>query len=591
MVKKLEKIFDNQIWNRITNFLFPVLLVLFSFIHINEGITVTDTGYNYGNFVSFDSLDDMWKFSTYLASALGAFFTKLPFGKTMIGLNFYTGLLKIVAALLAYYFCIKVCKIRKEMVFLGEMIALGLCWCPTALIYNYLTYLLFHLAAMFLYMAIVKEKKSYYVFAGIFLGVNLFVRLPNVAEIALIVVVWLAGIIYKKRVFEIVKNTLFCVLGYGIGGISVFAYLVCRYGLKRYVEGILSLFAMTQEAGSYTVKAMIVDTLRVYLQYSKWFLYGVLLIALGMLLFRVLKEKFLFLKKGLFVILMVVGVYLFKRMGMFSDNYRSYESIFGWGVMLLMSCLFLGAGVILSKKRKNEEKVLWCILCVIILITPLGSNNHLYSPMNNLFLVAPLFLNYIWELLSCEKRSIMIWKISLSNSPQKITLVILAMVLFIQSFLFGSSFVFRDGVGGEGRDYVITENSVLKGMYTTTKNGQNLQELNDYLVEGNLIGSDALLFGNVPSCAFYFQFQPVLSSTWPDLPSYSLEKFKAEVDKLREENKTPMILLSANPTDIGMSENASDSLSEKLTYLSDFMEENQYEKVFSNEAFMLYRSK
>lgn len=88
MVKKLEKIFDNQIWNRITNFLFPVLLVLFSFIHINEGITVTDTGYNYGNFVSFDSLDDMWKFSTYLASALGAFFTKLPFGKTMIGLNF-----------------------------------------------------------------------------------------------------------------------------------------------------------------------------------------------------------------------------------------------------------------------------------------------------------------------------------------------------------------------------------------------------------------------------------------------------------------------------------------------------------------------
>ena len=185
----------------------------------------------------------------------------------------------------------------------------------------------------------------------------------------------------------------------------------------------------------------------------------------------------------------------------------------------------------------------------------------------------------------------MIWKISLSNSPQKITLVILAMVLFIQSFLFGSSFVFRDGVGGEGRDYVITENSVLKGMYTTTKNGQNLQELNDYLVEGNLIGSDALLFGNVPSCAFYFQFQPVLSSTWPDLPSYSLEKFKAEVDKLREENKTPMILLSANPTDIGMSENASDSLSEKLTYLSDFMEENQYEKVFSNEAFMLYRSK
>ncbi len=591
MVKKLETVFDNKIWIKITSIVFPILLVLFSFIHIGEGVTVTDTGYNYGNFVSFDGLDDMWKFSTYLASAIGAFFTHLPFGQTMIGLNFYTGLFKILAALVLYYFCIKVCKMRKEVVFIGEMIALGLCWCPTALIYNYLTYFLFHLAAIFLYVAIVKEKKVFYILAGMNLGINLFVRLPNLAEIALIVTVWLAGILYKKGFKKVVSDTLYCVLGYIIGAGAIFIYIVCRYGLKRYVDGILSLFAMTNEAGSYTVKAMIMDTLRVYLQYSKWFVLGIILVVCGMLLFKILEDKFVLVKKCIFAALTVGMVYLFMKMGMFTLNYRGYESMFGWGVMLLTVCLFLGAGIILSKKRSNEEKVMACIVCVIILITPLGSNNHLYSPMNNLFLAAPFFINYIWQLISCEKRSMMLGKISINLSAYKIAIVFLALVIFVQSFLFGLSFVFRDGVGGEDRDYQISNNPVLSHMYTTRENGENLQELNDYLVEKDLIGSDAILFGNVPSLAFYFELNPVLSSTWPDLPSYSVDKFKTEIDKLLTEDAMPIILLSANPSDTGQIDSASDSLKEKNKYLQKFMEEKQYECVFTSKAYILYIKK
>lgn len=591
MVKRLETIFDNKIWAKITSVLFPILLVLFSLIHIGEGVTVTDTGYNYGNFVSFDGLDDMWKFSTYLASAIGAFFTHLPFGQTMIGLNFYTGLFKILAALILYYFCINVCKMRKEVVFIGEMIALGLCWCPTALIYNYLTYFLFHMAAIFLYMAIVKEKKVFYILAGVSLGINLFVRLPNLAEIALIAVVFIAGILYKKGIKKVVSDTLYCVLGYIIGAGAIFVYIVCRYGLKRYVDGIMSLFAMTDEAGSYTVKAMIMDTLRVYIQYSKWFIFGVLLVVGGLLLFKILEDKFVLAKKCIFVALMVALVYLFLKMGMFTLNYRGYESIFGWGVMLLTVCLFLGAGIILSKRRSNEEKVMACIVCVIILITPLGSNNHLYSPMNNLFLVAPFFINYIWQLISCEKRSMMLGKISINLSAYKIAFVLLACVIFVQSFLFGLNFVFRDGVGGEDREYQISNNPVLSNMYTTRENGENLQQLNDYLVKNDLIGSDAVLFGNVPSLAFYFELNPVLSSTWPDLSSYSVDKFKTEIDRLSKEDAMPMVLLSANPSDTGQTDSSSNSLKEKMQYLQSFMEEKQYECVFTNEAFMLYINK
>ena len=49
--------------NKVCNLLMPVLLVVYSLLLVNQGVTVTDTGYNYGNFVNFDSLDGMWKLS------------------------------------------------------------------------------------------------------------------------------------------------------------------------------------------------------------------------------------------------------------------------------------------------------------------------------------------------------------------------------------------------------------------------------------------------------------------------------------------------------------------------------------------------
>lgn len=590
MVRKIEQVINHKNWKKITDILFPILLICFSYIHINEGITITDTGYNYGNFVFFDGLDDMWKFSTYLASVTGAFFTHLPFGKTMIGLNFYTGILKILSALSVYFFCIRICKMRKEAVFLGEMLALGLCWCPTALIYNYLTYFFFHMGAICLFVAVTKQKNTFYVFAGIFLGLNLLVRLPNAAEIALILVVWFSGFLYKKKIGIVMKETGFCVLGYVLGAGSVFVYILCRYGITRYMDGISALFSMTQEAESYTITAMIFDTLRTYVQYIKWIILGIVLCFAGVALFQIGKEKYHKIKGGICLLGSLSFIYILKRNGVFTLNYRWYDSIYGIGVLFLIVVLLYCGWILLSKNRKREEKVLASIVCVIVLITPLGSNNNVYSPMNNLFLAAPFFLNQLWELLFCKKSSMMVRKVSISYVPFQMLFSIFSGVLLIQSFFFGASFVFRDGVNGEERNYKITDNVALNGMYTTEENGQNLQELNSYLVENNLIGSEAILFGNVPAYAFYFELNPVISSTWPDLQSYSVQKFKEEIEKLDTKDSNPIILMSANPIDTGADDTCKEFLKEKYKYLTEYMENHQYEQVFSNEICILYRS-
>ena len=76
------------------------------------------------------------------------------------------------------------------LIFIGELMALGLCWCPSTILYNYLTYLIMDAGVILLYKGIVENNRRYYVAAGVLLGMNVAVRMPNVVQAAFIVAVW-----------------------------------------------------------------------------------------------------------------------------------------------------------------------------------------------------------------------------------------------------------------------------------------------------------------------------------------------------------------------------------------------------------------
>lgn len=122
--------------------IYPLVLLLYPLRHIRVGVEWWDTGYNYGNFTYMNYMDPMWLLSTYLGNALGHLFTLLPGGGTMLGLNVYTGLIVSLLAMGGYFFFTRIVDLPKTLTFWGEMLAVSFCWCPTALLYNYLTYLL-----------------------------------------------------------------------------------------------------------------------------------------------------------------------------------------------------------------------------------------------------------------------------------------------------------------------------------------------------------------------------------------------------------------------------------------------------------------
>ncbi len=120
---------------------FPLLLLIYPLLLVRQGIDVSDTTYSLGYYRFMGEMDITWVLATYLANVAGAFLMKLPMGNTLLGMNLYTGLLAGAIALICYYGLSK--WLPAWLAFFGEVIALSLCWCPTTILYNYLTYLFF----------------------------------------------------------------------------------------------------------------------------------------------------------------------------------------------------------------------------------------------------------------------------------------------------------------------------------------------------------------------------------------------------------------------------------------------------------------
>ena len=642
--------------------LYPMILLLYPLRHIRVGAEWWDTGYNYANFTYMDRVDPMWLFSTYLGNALGHLFTLLPGGSAMLGLNLYTALTVSLLALGGYYFFTRRVGLPRTLTFWGELLAISFCWCPTALLYNYLTYVLLGAAAVLLYEALSgKHQKScrFFVEAGVCLGINVFVRFSNLAQMALILAVWAMALIRRQKLGRTVKQTLQCLAGYLLGLGAGFGVIALQYGPLAYVQGIMRLLSMPSEASDYTIYSMVVQQLRNYLQNGIWLGYLALMAALGLLIYAPLPRRGkrvkyilygacviwgvadllqgeitwksgaklagLFLVLGLavydfrqwkrlkdigYVACIFCGFYYLMLQNMFNLKYSTKLSAFQWGVCLLTATLAAGLVTIFRKKAGEQEKLLCGLGILVILITPLGSNNHLYASINNLFLVAPFtlwllvrFLRWLPETVSWGEKK----RAGLNWFPVKAMLACILLMITLQGVLFGWFYVFSEGDGGENLHTEIAGNTVLKGILTSPERAEAISSVSAYVEQEGLAGQEVILYGQIPAMSYYLQM-PFAITAWPDLRSYQYEVMAAQLEELAGEidrgvRDKPVLLLEKRQGSylVGGSE-ALEALGvspqnireiagdRKLGLLADWMDTYAYELTFENAKFLLFRA-
>ncbi len=603
---------NNQKLNKILKVLFPVILFLYPMRHICNGVGWTDTAYNYANFMYMDNMDDMWLFSTYLGTALGNFFTKLPLGSTMLGLNLYTGLFVSVLAVAGYFFFVKGVKLSPILTFMAEFVAINLCWCPTALLYNYLSFTLLSVGAVLLYFALMECKRSMlcFVLAGICLGVNVFVRLPNLANVALIVAVWAMGIIRKEKLGKVLKQTGFCILGYVIGLGACFGLISLKYGASNYIEGILRLLSMPSEAADYSPIEMVLQQVRNYKQNLIWIGWLLLFVVLGTVVYQILPKSWKWLKNIGYVGAVFCGFYLLWALKMFNMEYTTYMSMLQWAFMLLTATLTAGIVVIFKKGFTEQEKLLCGIGIIVMLITPLGSNNHLYLSINNLFFILPFTL---WLLCRFFKWLPGAWKVrkwEICTYPLKAMLACVGGMILLQTTLFAWNFVFLESNGTNGAekfDTIIENNVILKGMYMEEERADSISGISSFVENQGLKGKEVILYGNIPAMSFYLEM-PFAISAWPDLASYNYTVMlndlqKIEADVTEQGRELPVILMEKtygmyagrgeellNAWEYDEAVIANLAADRKLLLLADFINKYGYKATFENGKFVLFQA-
>ncbi len=589
----------------IENILFSALLIGYPLIKANQGIDVSDTAYSLANFQFFHSMDGTWIIATFLSNVVGSLFTHLPFGTTLLGMNFYTALLQSLTAVVAYLVLRR--RIPAPLVFLGEMIALGLCWCPSVILYNYLTYLLMTAGVLLLYCGILKENnRKYLLAAGVCLGVNVAVRMPNVVQAAFIIVVWYGAALRSRRWRGYAEDTFWCVCGYLLGFGYPFFVICGRYGVRAYPDMVRTMFAMTDNAVDYKPASMLTGMLQDYMRGAYWMLFAGICIAGGLLLFKVQSRLFAgsraadwLCKIGYAMVLLVLLRFYWGK-GMFSFRYYEYGAMYYPTVLLLLVTVFAACYCLIKKEVCPEKKILAALVAVLIFVTPLGSNNALYPIINNLFIAVPFVLWVAYDWMKAEKTAFVF----------KVPLVILGAFILIQSIGFHIGFVFQDGVWGERRDVTVEKPAKAAGIYTNRENGEALEELAAYVEATGLAGRKTIFFGEIPGLAYLLDMPSALSTFWPDLDSYRMEEYERDMEQVQMADiykfeEYPLII-AASPAagwlggksdqapwqDIyGSEDNVSELLVQKWKILKDFAECYGYQETFSNERYTVYEVK
>lgn len=553
-----------------------LILFVLPLWRINIGVDITDVGYSFGNFEKFTSMEGMWVLATYLSNVVGHFFTLLPFGHTMIGMNFYTGLVLSLILVFSYFFLGKI--LPQWLVFIGEILAFSLCWCPTAILYNYLTYLFMTLALYFLYKGILKDKTWSLILAGALLGLNVFVRFPNLAEMGFIVILWYDAIVQKNGWKKGIQDTLKCIGGYIIGFASIFAIVLMIYGFEQYQGMLASLTNVGSNIDGYGPIQMIMSVVSHYLQHLSWIWIPALCVLVIQLIYIKLKNTILkvvtcVLGGGTFV---TIFAYFYYKANLFSRNgYNDYSSIYFWAMFFLLISLIVNLFLLIKKEERREVKLLATISTMVIVLTPLGSNNAVYSNFNNLFLVAPLTFYGLYKYILQKK-------LSKKYLPLQYAILIMLVVTVFQSFMFKSVFTFRDA-GLTGVDTVITENEVLKGMKTTAERAKSLEDFTKYIEEEALNEREAVIFGEAPAIAYYMQLEPGISSTWPDLDSYSSDELACSL----RQASVPIVIINKE-TYPDIREYSGSDIDKKASLIAIYLQEFDYTLIYDNYEFQIY---
>lgn len=586
-----------KVLKRVKQIIYGILwigLIFFAFRKVNKGLDLWDTGYNLANFqwMGTEHMDNMWLFSTYLSNAVGHIFSLLPGGKTLLGMNIYTTGVTALLMILSSCFLVRYMKIPMALVVAGEFVALNLCWAPSSILYDYLTFVCLDVGLILMLIGLTKEHWKEVFLSGILIGTGMFVRFSNLAQLIVIILIpvfyiimWIGSVLNREKgkkiwLKDMLRQMAAFLAGYALIVAIVLGYISIRYGFSEYVEGIGELMDMSKTTPGYSSSFMIKFLFTNLMRYGLRLWHVIAAIVLG-LVCAVTADKmdsklhkcvFRPLAVGISIILALHVLYTYlTKCDYITQDYLSYSSVYAPMLLLGVLTIFIAVVRVFSKEASMAEKFLGVIVVSIYLLSVIGSSTEFHLGMNNYFVLMPYLL---WEIYSfCRRKATVI-----PFYPAKIIITVFVIFCCSLTIGFGQKFIYEEAGSTTGREYCVNGNGTLRGIYMTQRKAEIAQGLFDYLADNGLQGREVILYDMNPGLAFYLQLPPAFNS-WISLGSYSCEKLQADLERTKEKKELPLMIVSTN---FESDERV------KAEVLRRFMKECGYEMTYSVGQFEVF---
>lgn len=225
----------------------------------------------------------------------------------------------------------------------------------------------------------------------------------------------------------------------------------------------------------------------------------------------------------------------------------------------------------------QERKFIFITISLMTLAILIGSNNYFYLFINNMFFQFAIVIVVLGEILVKNyegnyENLIILEKANIIFTVTYITFMILMYVV---------NYSYRD----IPRVYEATiNNKKLKGMYTTEERSLAINDILNNIPLNIKEGTKIITHGNIPIFSTLLDMPPFFKGCngWSDLSGLNTEIVIQSLKESEITEEYPLIIISKPK------ENAEINKDEKLNYIYKYIDNNNYEKIYENNYFIIY---
>lgn len=572
-----------------------VLIILYPVLFIWQGLDFADTGLALTNYQwTFSDPESVnYGFFNWLTNIIGGVWVLL-FGDSLGVLG-----VKLAGVLIVYltaglsYFLLKPYIDRKYLL-MGLFSTLV--FTNYSLIHqNVLTAIFYVTAMLFLVKGLKSARNWQILFSGLILGLNIFIRFPNILGFLLILSVFFYGYINKATITLQIKQAISFVSGYLFAILlTIFAMTILgHYG--RFINSLNELINMASDPkGHHGIVNLVSSYTHLYITVITYLCLGLLIVLVIYKLFSLFKSPYLH-----YAFLTIITIFIasqYTKFGflpsIFAFPYNeAYNLFLGTSYVILLLSIF---GV---DKSNKQLRLISFVAILTMAIIPLGSNNGIQNSIYGFWIPIPIVVAYIFKLKEIMtninvKNDLYSTNLGVGfNSSDIKSFRNFAVILFVLFVLYNTfTCSYNDSKNRIKMRYPI-ENSRLIGIFTTKERAEVVQELlneiNKYVKEGDYL----LTYNNTPILYFLTKTKPYLYNAWIDL--YSPDQLRQAIEKADKENPNlPFVVRSKFNTmnSYWPQYKSSERDSENRTIMEDFIKRNKYSLLWQNDFFEILAS-